>query len=110
MPIMRLKEINDLSNEQRSKKLAELRAELARMRTMVRAGGAVENPARIGELRKAIARILTIEHEQKLNIRKPEEKKAKPEKKQAKKKEEKKAKEKTKKEKPKEKAKEEEKK
>jgi large subunit ribosomal protein L29 len=74
MPIMRLKEINDMSDEQRSKKLAELRAELARMRTMVRAGGAVENPARIGELRKAIARILTIEHEQKLNIRVPEEK------------------------------------
>jgi large subunit ribosomal protein L29 len=93
MPIMRLKEIVDMSSDQRSKKLSELRAELARMRTMVRAGGAVENPARIRELRKTIARVLTIETEQKLNIRKPEEK-AKPAKKQAKPKEKKKAKEK----------------
>jgi len=30
---------------------------------MIRAGGAVENPARVRELRKAIARILTIEAE-----------------------------------------------
>jgi large subunit ribosomal protein L29 len=80
MPIMRLKEINDLSSEQRSKKLAELRAELSRLKTMVRAGGAVENPARISELRKTVAQILTIEREQKLNIRKPE-KEAKPAKK-----------------------------
>jgi len=30
---------------------------------MIRAGGAVENPARVRELRKAIARILTVEAE-----------------------------------------------
>jgi len=47
------------------------------LKTMVRAGGAVENPARIRELRKAIAKILTIENEDKLGIRKKEEKPAK---------------------------------
>jgi len=30
---------------------------------MIKAGGAVENPARVRELRKAIARILTVEAE-----------------------------------------------
>ena len=74
MPIMRLKEIKGMSSEDRAKKLSELRAEMARLRTMVRAGGAVENPARIRELRKTIAKILTIEHEDKLGLRKTEEK------------------------------------
>ena len=74
MPIMRLKEIKGMSSEDRAKKLSELRAEMARLKTMVRAGGAVENPARIRELRKTIAKILTIEHEDKLGLRKTEEK------------------------------------
>jgi hypothetical protein len=30
---------------------------------MIKAGGAIENPARVSELRKTIARILTIENE-----------------------------------------------
>jgi large subunit ribosomal protein L29 len=70
MPIVRLKEMNDMSPEDRTKKLAELRAELSRMRTMISAGGAVENPTRVRELRRTIAQILTIEHEFKLGIRK----------------------------------------
>lgn len=74
MPIMRLKEIKSISSEDRAKKLSDLRAEMARLRTMVKAGGAVENPARIRELRKTIAKILTIEHEEKLGLRKTEEK------------------------------------
>lgn len=81
MPILRLKEIVAMSSEERAKKLSELRAELSRLRTMVRAGGAVENPARINELRKTIAQLLTIESEQKLGIRKKETKQEKPAKK-----------------------------
>ena len=69
MPILRLKVISGMSSEERTKKLDELRAELARLRTMVRAGGAVENPARMKELRKTIAQILTIENENKLGLR-----------------------------------------
>jgi large subunit ribosomal protein L29 len=87
MPILRLKEIGDMSSEERAKKLSELRAELSRLRTMVRAGGAVENPARITELRKTIARVLTIEREQKLGINKKETKQEKPAKPAKKKKE-----------------------
>jgi large subunit ribosomal protein L29 len=77
MPIARLKEINSMSSEERTKKLSELRAELSRLRTMISAGGAVENPARIRELRKTIAQILTIENENKLGLRKTEVKQVK---------------------------------
>ena len=69
MAIMRLKEIVSMSSEDRANKIVDLRAELARMRTMIKAGGAVENPTRVRELRKTIAQILTIENEKKLGIR-----------------------------------------
>jgi large subunit ribosomal protein L29 len=74
VPILRLKEIRGMSAEDRGKKISELRAELARLKTMVRAGGAVENPARIRELRKTIAKILTIEKEDILGFRKTKQK------------------------------------
>lgn len=74
MPILRLKEIRSMSAEDRDKKISEIRAELARLKTMVRAGGAVENPARIRELRKVIAKILTVKSEEKLGLGKTEEK------------------------------------
>ncbi|MBC7129865.1 50S ribosomal protein L29 [Candidatus Bathyarchaeota archaeon] len=64
MPIIRVKEIRAMPPEERRKKLEELRTELMRLKTMIKAGGGIENPARIRELRKAIARILTIENEQ----------------------------------------------
>jgi len=63
MPILRLKEIRDMSTEDRRKRLLELQTELVRLKTMIKAGGAIENPARVRELRKTIARILTIEGE-----------------------------------------------
>ena len=79
MPILRVKEIRDMPTEERKKKLGELRTELVRLKTMINAGGAIENPSRIKELRKTIARILTIENEQKIESRKTktEEKKKK---------------------------------
>lgn len=73
MAIIRLKEIKAMSAEDRTKKLVELRAELARIRTMIRAGGAIENPTRVYQLRKTIAQILTVENEEKLGINKPAE-------------------------------------
>jgi large subunit ribosomal protein L29 len=77
MAIIRLKEIQAMSSEDRTKKLGELRTELARIRTMARAGGAVENPTRLRELRRVIAQILTLENEKKLGIRQPVEEKPK---------------------------------
>jgi len=60
MPILRTKEIRELSPEDREKKLKELRAELSRLRTTIRAGGSIENPTRVRELRRTIARIMTV--------------------------------------------------
>ena len=65
MPIMRLREIRKLSSDDRTKKLSELKTELSRLKTMISAGGAVENPTRIRQLRKTIAQIMTIENEDK---------------------------------------------
>ncbi len=72
MPILRVKEIRDMSSEERTKRLNEFKTELLRLKTMIKAGGTVENPARIKQLRKTIARILTIENEQKLGLGKAE--------------------------------------
>jgi len=52
-----------MSTEDRKKKLRELQTELVRLKTMIKAGGAIENPARVRELRKAVARILTVASE-----------------------------------------------
>jgi large subunit ribosomal protein L29 len=65
MAILRLKDIRDLSSEKRKEKVTEFRTELARLKTMVEAGGSINNPTRIRQLRKTIARILTIEAEEK---------------------------------------------
>jgi large subunit ribosomal protein L29 len=63
---MRTKEIRDMNSQERINKLKEFKTELARLKTMTKAGGAVENYGRIKELKKTIARILTIEHEDKI--------------------------------------------
>jgi large subunit ribosomal protein L29 len=82
MPILRVKEIRDMSHDDRLKRLGELRTELVRLKTMVKAGGSLDNPARVHELRKTIARILTIDNEpapiKKKEEEKPKETKEKP--------------------------------
>jgi len=70
LPILRKRELKEMLPEERRKKLTELRAELIRLRTTVASGGSVENPGRIRELKRTIARILTLESQQ----RKVEEK------------------------------------
>lgn len=61
---MRMKEIREMKPEERVKKLRELRVELSKLRTTIESGGTVENPARIREIRRAIARILTVQREE----------------------------------------------
>lgn len=63
MPVLRVREIRQMPAEERRKKLDEIRTELVRLKTTVASGGTVENPGRIKELKKTIARILTIEKE-----------------------------------------------
>jgi len=64
MVILRVKEIRNMSREERKERLSELRAELARLKTMIKAGGTVEKPSRIREIKRTIARILTINNEE----------------------------------------------
>ncbi len=56
---MNVKEIRDMSNEQLLKSLDEAKKELFDLRFQ-KATGTVENPMRIRELKKSIARILTV--------------------------------------------------
>ena len=65
MPILRKRDINQMLPEERTKKITELIAELTSIRTSVKAGGTVENPARIRELRKTVARLLTSQNARK---------------------------------------------
>jgi large subunit ribosomal protein L29 len=65
MAILRLKEMREMSPEKRQEKIVEFRTELARLRTMVAAGGSIDNPTQIRQIRKTIARLLTIDAEEK---------------------------------------------
>ena len=56
---MNVKEIRDKSNDELLKTLDESKKELFDLR-FERATGVIENPMRIRELRKTIARILTV--------------------------------------------------
>ncbi len=58
------KTIRSMDREERAKLLDQLRAELLRLETQ-RGRGIVENPGRIRAIKRAIARILTIEREEK---------------------------------------------
>lgn len=60
--LLSIKEIREMSPEDRRKKLAELRAELARLRTQA-ARGSLEKPSLIRKTRRTIAMILTVERE-----------------------------------------------
>ncbi|KXA90101.1 50S ribosomal protein L29 [candidate division MSBL1 archaeon SCGC-AAA259I09] len=64
MAILRSNEIRDMSIEEMEAELAELRSELARERSVAAAGGSLENPGRVREIRRTIARILTIMKEE----------------------------------------------
>ncbi len=65
MAIVRVKEVREMSDEQIEKQLKDLRNELLKERAITATGGAPENPGRIRELRRTIARILTIQKEEK---------------------------------------------
>ena len=63
MPILRKRGMRDISSEELNKKMIDLRAELVRVKTMVHAGGSIENPSQIRDIKRTMARILTILNE-----------------------------------------------
>ena len=64
MPKLKTREIRDMSEVEREKRLQELRTELSNQRAILASGGAVENTGNIKTLRKSIARIMTIMREE----------------------------------------------
>jgi len=64
MTVLHTEEIRDMTPAEREAELDDLKTELLNERAVKAAGGAPENPGRIGELRKAIARIKTIQTEE----------------------------------------------
>ncbi|WP_241079372.1 50S ribosomal protein L29 [Natranaerofaba carboxydovora] len=63
---MKAKEIRELTNQELDKKLDELKDELFNLRFQS-ATGQVENPMRIRQVKKEIARVKTIIRERELN-------------------------------------------
>ncbi len=62
---MNVKEIRSMSNEDLLKSVAEMKSELYDLR-FARATGSIDNPMRAHELKKSIARILTVLKEREL--------------------------------------------
>jgi len=63
MTILKLKEAREMPKEALDKKLSEIRLALAKELGKIRVGGVAENPGKIRDMKKVIARILTIENE-----------------------------------------------
>lgn len=64
MAILHPKEIRDMTPAERQAELEELETELLNEKAVQAAGGAPENPGRIGEIRRTVARIKTIQREE----------------------------------------------
>ncbi len=65
MAILRVDEIRKMNLIEQQEELDKLKLELISERAIASAGGAPENPGRINEIRKTIARIKTIQKEPK---------------------------------------------
>ena len=63
MAILRSKEIWEMENEAIEDKLLELKSELAKNISKSSASGVIDNPGQIRELKRTIARVLTIMNE-----------------------------------------------
>lgn len=68
MPFLRLTSIREMNSAEREERLRELKVELSQLRAMIRAGGALENPSRVKEIRRAIARVMTVQNEEDLEL------------------------------------------
>lgn len=59
MAILTTEEMDDMGREDLEKKLDELQLELAKERAQVKIGGVPENPGKMNEMKRTIARIKT---------------------------------------------------
>ncbi|MFP4655419.1 MAG: 50S ribosomal protein L29 [Methanohalobium sp.] len=63
MAILRNNEIRNMSPQERKDEIEKFQNELSNEKALTSAGGSPENPGRIGELKRTIARIKTIQRE-----------------------------------------------
>ncbi|RLF35728.1 MAG: 50S ribosomal protein L29 [Thermoplasmata archaeon] len=61
---MKIREIREMTPEEREKKLRELREELMHERGVSAMGGSPPSPGRMRKLRRTIARLLTVINEE----------------------------------------------
>jgi large subunit ribosomal protein L29 len=64
MAILYTDEIRDMTPAERAAELEELETELLNAKAVQAAGGAPDNPGRVKELKRTIARIKTIQREE----------------------------------------------
>ncbi len=64
---MKAKEIRDLTSDELEKKLSDLKEELFNLRFQL-ATGQLENPMRVQDVRRSIARVKTIQRERELHL------------------------------------------
>ena len=60
---MKVKEIRKTTNEELDKKLEELNKDLIKLNAQVATGTGVKNPGQIRQIKRTIARILTVKNE-----------------------------------------------
>lgn len=65
MSILKSKEIRKMSEEELEKKADEMKLELSKKKAQILVGGAPENAGKIKEVKRTLARILTIKNEKK---------------------------------------------
>jgi large subunit ribosomal protein L29 len=59
------KELRSLSSEELKNRLGEFKKELLKLQVQVASGGTPENPGKVGQVKKNVARVLTLLNEKK---------------------------------------------
>lgn len=72
MALMKTKDARGMKADDRLKRLVEFRLELAKLKGSSAVGASIKQPGKVKELRKSIARILTITNEEKSRSTKTE--------------------------------------
>lgn len=68
MPGLKASDLRELSMGELRSRLKELREELVKVKAAAATGGSMENPARIRQIKRDIARVLTVMRENELRI------------------------------------------
>jgi len=64
MSIFRIEEIRRMSEKERREELESLMKDLLHERGIIATGGSPDNPGRVGEIKKTVARIKTVQRDE----------------------------------------------